>query len=54
MKFWNRKQTKCISFEGTEEEVKLGTLHSNNLINFDGKSEVIHNKNVHDHIEKNS
>ena len=52
MQFQNSKQENFISFKGTEGEVKLGALHSNNLVNFSRKFEALHNKNAHDLAEK--
>ena len=46
MKLWNETHAKCVSFKRTNSEVKLGTLHFNNMKNVEARYEVLENMNV--------
>ena len=48
--FQSGQHTKYISFKYTSPDIKLGTLHSNNISNIVAKYEVLYNININDKV----
>ena len=50
IKLWNGTYTKHISFKWTDNKVKLGNLHFNNVKNVEARYEVLEEINVMDNF----
>ena len=42
--------SRYVSFKGTDSKLRLGMLHSNDMVNVEGKFEVLNKVNVNDMI----
>ena len=51
--FWDRENTYYVSFKGLDITVRLGMLHSNNMVQSEAKFEVLEGLNVFDVISIN-